>query len=323
MVLPMLGLGFAILATARATPPYGGTIFLDPDIITAADPTTYQNLVATGRGNRVMYDRRGEHYVSLNAYLFHATFDDGLSFEIQVNPEFSATAAAQAAAKYAPVIGRLPTCLRAHVQTIWIHMGVYPFGGGDNNLLIHTGQADAYATDGILEETLVHEASHTSLDDAHAASAGWLAAQTADHEFISTYARDNPTREDVAETFLVYLAVRYRAARITTAMANTISRTVPNRIAYFDGQTLDMYPIVPAKPLVVTGFSYNRTTGSMDLSWDSRPNIKYAVDVSTDLTHWQEFAGGITSQGYATHYARTGVPAQVRAFFRVHEMPTP
>ena len=65
------------------------------------------------------------------------------------------------------------------------------------------------------KETLVHEAAHTSLDSAHASAAGWLAAQSADPTFISTYARDFPAREDIAETFVLYLAVRYRSDRIS------------------------------------------------------------------------------------------------------------
>ena len=68
-----------------------------------------------------------------------------------------------------------------------------PFGGGNNNLLIHTGQGAQYEASGILEETFVHEAAHTSLDAVHASSAGWIAAQQADPNFISTYARDNAT----------------------------------------------------------------------------------------------------------------------------------
>ena len=51
-----------------------------------------------------------------------------------------------------------------------------------------------FTSKGILEETLVHEAAHTSLDRTHATAAGWLAAQTADGTFISTYARDHPLR---------------------------------------------------------------------------------------------------------------------------------
>jgi hypothetical protein len=120
---------------------------------------------------------------------------------------------------------------------------VQPFGGGNNNILIHVGQADLYAADGILEETLVHEASHTSLDAGHASAAGWRSAQLADPTFISTYARDNPTREDIAESFLLWLAVRHRPARIGAQLQSTILATIPNRLVYFDGLGLALHPI--------------------------------------------------------------------------------
>ena len=225
-------------------PPFAGTIFIDPDIITSADPTAFEGLSAAGQGARAMFDRRVNGGITVDAYLFNASYDDGLTAEIQVNPEFASSAAAQAEAeKYAEVIGRLPTALRVDVETVWIHMGVELFGGGNNNILIHIGQADLYVADGILEETLLHEAAHTSLDAAHASSAGWRAAQSADARFISTYARDNSTREDIAETFVPYLAVRYRADRLSESLANTILAAIPNRIAYLDAQSFDMYPI--------------------------------------------------------------------------------
>jgi len=226
------------------TPPFGGTIFLDPDIITEADHSTFQGLVYSGRGERVMYDRRVTDWITANVFLFDASYDDGLGIEIQVNPEFETEELSlEQAEKYAEVIGRLPTALRKDVETVWIHKGVNPFGGGNNNLLIHIGQADLYVADGILEETFVHEASHTSLDASEAASPGWVAAQKADNWFISTYARDNPTREDVAESFLLYLAIRYREDRISESLKATILETMPNRIAHFDQLDLDMYPI--------------------------------------------------------------------------------
>jgi hypothetical protein len=227
-----------------APPPFAGTIFLDPDIITASDPTTFQTLTPKGQALRSMFDRRAGAFIQVQAYLFDATFSDGLTAEVQVNPEFGSTDAARVQAeKYAPVIGRLPKALRVSVATVWIHQGVQPFGGGNNNLLIHVGQGDLYIADGILEETFVHEASHTSLDAAHASAPGWLTAQTRDGTFISTYARDNPMREDVAETFLTWLALRYRSARITPALAGTIQQTVPNRLAYFDSLGLNLLPI--------------------------------------------------------------------------------
>lgn len=228
----------------KEDPPFSGTIFLDADIINEDDPSTFTGLSYEGQDDRTMYDRRVNDWVNLTPHLFEASYDDGLSIEIQVNPEFGDESAAMGIAeKYARVIGKLPTSLRKDAETSWIHKGVEPFGGGNNNLLIHVGQADIYENDGILEETLVHEASHTSLDAMHALSEAWKAAQEADPAFISTYARDNPEREDIAESFLLYMALRYRPDRISPALKDKIQVSMPSRIQYFDGIELDMYPI--------------------------------------------------------------------------------
>ncbi len=235
--LGVVSLFMGVSQVLLGEPPFDGTIFVAPDVITENDPTAYRSLTDAGQGQRTMFDRRTDGWENLNAFLFNASFSDGADIEVQVNPEFSDVDSARAEAlKYATVIGRLPNYLRADVQTVWIHKGTNPFGGGNNNLLIHTGQAESYVSSGILEETLVHEASHTSLDGTHSNASGWLAAQNADGEFISTYARDNPTREDVAESFLLYYAYRYKPDRITQSLADVISSTIPNRIAYFDKQ---------------------------------------------------------------------------------------
>jgi hypothetical protein len=225
-------------------PPYSGTIYLDGKIITTADPTAFLSVTDAGQAERSMFDRRLDGWKTFNAYLFNAKFDDGLAAEIWVNPEFGSSDAARIEAKkYGAVIGKLPKAVRTQVKTVSIHQGVQLFGGGEN-LVIHTGQADQYERDGFLEETLLHEACHT-LDAAHS-SAAWIAARTADKgTFISTYARDNPEREDVAESFLCWLAVRYRRDRISKADADKILGAIPNRIAYFDAQAFEMYPIAP------------------------------------------------------------------------------
>lgn len=225
-------------------PPFSGTIFLDPDIITDSDNTTFVTLSYVGQDTRTMFDRRVNDWITVTAFLFNSIYDDGLSIEIQVNPEFQNSGAAEIdALKFAKTIGRLPTTLRIDVETVWIHKGTELFGGGNNNLLIHTGQATLYENDGILEETFVHEASHSSLDAEHSTSSGWISAQEADGNFISTYARDNPTREDIAESFLLYMAIRHRPNRIKESLRSTILETMPNRIAYFDNQNFNMYPI--------------------------------------------------------------------------------
>ena len=230
-----------------ASPPYQGTVFVDPDVITPSDPSSLIGVTYAGRGARTMFDRRPADWVVLNAYLFDARFDDGLNSEIQVNPEFESVPAAQAAAdKYARMIGQLPTVLRTDVETVWIHKGEELWGGGNANILIHV---DQYVNDPAFrdfeEEVLFHEGCHTSLDAEHAGASDWLAAQTADGGFISTYARDNRTREDLAESILPWLAVRYRSDRISGTDEQKILDAIPHRLAYFDREILrrDMYPI--------------------------------------------------------------------------------
>ena len=49
---------------------------------------TFRCLAPAGRGDRTMFDRRVNNWITVNAFLFEATFDDGLSVEVQVNPEF-------------------------------------------------------------------------------------------------------------------------------------------------------------------------------------------------------------------------------------------
>jgi hypothetical protein len=240
----LLALIAAFTVTAHAEPPYSGTVFVDPDIVTSADRSNYLKVKYTGREKRSMFDRRKDAFISLKPHLFRATFKDSRPIEVQVNPEFgNERQARKVAIKYAREIGRLPRSLRTDVKTVWIHKGNQLFGGGNNNILIHTGQSAAYERDGFLEEVLVHEACHTSLDARHAASTGWLAAQQSDPEFISTYARDNPTREDIAESFLLWMAVRYRSERITPELANIIETTMPARISYFDAQGFAIGPV--------------------------------------------------------------------------------
>lgn len=239
----VLCLSFGILAAQAADPPYQGTVFIDPGILTASDPTTFQGVTAAGRGNRTMYDFRPGDWITVRAYLFNARYDDELTIEIQVNPEFGSAATALAEAeKYGEAIGRLPTALRTGVETTWIHRGRELFGGGNNNILIYAERGEEYRQNGFLEEVLMHEGAHSSLDPLHKNAPGWQAAQSADGGFISTYARDYPDREDLAETIVPWFAVRYREDRIPGTMRHTIVSAIPNRIAYLDALELEMHP---------------------------------------------------------------------------------
>ncbi len=242
--------GVAVVFTficTEAKPPFGGTIFVSGNIITPEDPSAFVSITPNGREERRMFDRRPGKMEKVNAYIFNAKFDDGQTMIVQVNPEFGEKRAFEEAKKYSLVIGQMPFVLRKDVERVTIHDGKKPFGGGNRGLLIHTGMGESYIRGGILAETLYHEASHTSLDRTHAGNKDWLTAQKEDPEFISGYAKSHPRREDVAETYLMYFAVRYKPERISKKLRDTIKGAVPNRIKYFDSLKVSMHPVVKSK----------------------------------------------------------------------------
>ncbi len=253
LILSMLG-GIFSAAPAQAaeqssgssvpliTPPYSGTAFLDPDIINASDPSVFVSSTYLGRGYRNMYDRRADATIRVYAFLFRVSYNDGTTIEAQVNPEFGTSAAAGIEAqKYGRMAGQLPAILRKNIKMLWIHKGNADFGGAPNAIVIHTDRAVAYGDN--IEEILIHESAHTSLDVDHAAAPIWQLAQSLDGEFISDYANEYPDREDVAESFLTFLAVRYKLDRISGTDATTIQQTIPWRLEYFDNQHFDMTPV--------------------------------------------------------------------------------
>ena len=222
------------------TPPYGGTVFISPRVIEPSDPTTLGSITYAGRGPRDVYDRRPDMWITIDAYLFDVRYGEH-EVEFRVNPEFGSKEAAQAEVEtYAPALGRLPAVLLSAMprRGITINAGYEPWGGG----LIHTDQGKDYIRRGLVAEVFVHEAAHVALDPEHRDSSGWRAAQRADGVFISDYARDHPGREDIAESFLTYLAVRYRSGRLTATDRAAILTAIPNRLIYFDEQGFDMSP---------------------------------------------------------------------------------
>lgn len=221
--------------TAHAEPPYRGTIWAGFDIIRTDDTSAFDTLMSAGTGSREMFDRRSNSLVTRTAYLFIATFTDGLEIKIQVNPEFgSVEEAEKQALRHLPAVGQLPTLLRRDVETMTIHAGDNDYGGGNNDLLIHTGRTAQYIRAKNLEETLFHEAVHTSIDGRYADSPEWKAAQAADSDFISSYARDHPDREDMAESMLPAYGVLIHPNRISAMQRDTIRETMPNRLAFFE-----------------------------------------------------------------------------------------
>jgi hypothetical protein len=225
-------------------PPYYGTSFIDPAIITADDSSALVSVTSLGKGIRKVFDRRIGKSQEMNVFVFKIVWADGLTTEARVNSEFGSTTEARTQAmKYGRVVGQLPTCLRKVLLYLDIHKGNYDFAGGTKSVVIHTERSLEYENDGVLEEILFHEATHTSLDKIHRSTPDWLAAQQGDQVFISTYAQENPQREDVAESFLPWFAVRQCNRRISQENYDKITQAIAQRLEYFDKQGFDLYPL--------------------------------------------------------------------------------
>ena len=226
-----------------SNPPWDGTIFITGNIITSEDPSTYESQEYKGIDSRLMYDRRESSFINIDAHLFDTYYSDEHYIEVQVNREFSLEEAKVEANKYAWLIGQLPKVLKRDIETVWIHKGNNDWGGGNNNILIHTGKTPEYenwVTGNIVEETLIHEAVHTSVDSYYYGTEKWNEqVEKDDNRYVSTYAKNYPDREDIAEMFPLYIAVTFFPERITSDIKNKFLETSSNRVKFFNEEDLD------------------------------------------------------------------------------------
>ena len=270
-----------------------GTIFIAPNTITDNDPTSFKRLISLGTGTKNLYDRRTDAWSDIDVHIFTAEFNDTSNkIEVRVNGEFDAKTASKEADKHLRAVGQLPFVLKEKLKTVSIHKGNSDYGGGGFDLLIHTGRTAEYVEKGILTETLIHETVHAVFDDAYANDEKWKAAQKKDSVFISDYARDNPDREDLAESFLPFLMVKYRPDRIDKKMKDLIERTIPNRIAFLDSLNLDMQPF--NKP--VLSVSQTNSCGN-ELTLRSKESVVKSLFTLTNqskssiVLYWINFEG--------------------------------
>lgn len=236
-------------------PPYRGTVSITPRMIEPSDPTSLRSVTYAGRAHRKVFDRRVGSFETVNVYRFEVEYP-GRVVDFEVNPEFGSPEAARVEVdRYAAPLGRLPAVLLSRLRDFEIHGGDESAGGNSaiRHILIHTVRGQRYLRNGVLEEVLMHEGVHASLDEAHRESRGWREAQRDDGVFISAYARDHPRREDFAESFGPWFALRYLPDRLTAEERWSIATTMPNRLAYFDEQGFDMSPYTLAMPMMTPG----------------------------------------------------------------------
>lgn len=247
-------LNYTSLNYSDYTGPHFQAIDFSRNLVTENDLSALLGVNFLRQEDIFMPDSRSDINNLVSAYVFIADYENQ-SIDFYVNPEIGDQAAAeQEVSFYAEVIGRIPLFLRDGINSIngvslvYLHQGFEPLVGNQNYLAIYTDRAGELIAQGILEEVLIHESAHVSLDSDLANSSEWLTAQSVDGNAISQLAYDLGNDEDVAESLLAYIAVQFRANRLPASVEDTILATIPNRIDYFNSRAFAMNPIIEDQP---------------------------------------------------------------------------
>jgi len=221
-----------------------------PDLIKPSDYTVYSSSTYQGILDRLFYDKSIPDFITYPAHLYKVNFGDGLSVDFEIYSEFTQEEASNLEQKYAPLMGQLGKELRKNIKSIEFLKGeeVASAQRSDDlsyaNITFHTGWLNNIVEtrpDGDrTEELFIHEAAHLSIDPYVYGQQGWIDAVNLDGNYLSTYAKDNPDSEDIAETFQAYIAVKYFPERITSSLRDTILSICLNRFKYFDSLNLDL-----------------------------------------------------------------------------------
>ncbi len=227
------------------------------DVIVPGDPSAFQTIQQGSDRSVLMWDRDANNnagaWINPLSYVYALTYDDSIVSEIRIRKvDFSQTEADELAQTYGQLMGQLPAFLRAGVDSINILASDALFGGNNwlHSIEITIGAtSELYLQTGNMEEILLHEATHAALDQLYTDNSDWATAQDQDPRYVSRYAADNPNREDIAETIVPYLGIRYQNARIEQSTQQSLNSSISHRMALLDSLDLDLYPMVNATNL--------------------------------------------------------------------------
>lgn len=221
------------------------------DVIVPGDPSAFQTIQQGSDRSVLMWDRDANNnagaWINPLSYVYALTYDDSIESEIRIRKvDFNQTEADELAQTYAQLMGQLPAFLRAGVDSINILASDALFGG---NSFLHSieitigATSELYQQTGNLEEIILHEGTHAALDHLYTENSDWSAAQSLDSHYVSQYAADYPTREDIAETVVPYLGLRYHNSRIDASNQQSLNSGISHRMALLDSLGLDPYPM--------------------------------------------------------------------------------
>ena len=238
-------------------PPYAATAYIDPDWVSDDDPSLFSGFQSIGTWNVQMFDYRTGEFGRYDTHSFEIEFDNGHTVTARVNTEYDVAIAEEVVQLWGTTLGQLP-------EGMVMELGELHFQGDDDteamganaftdptHIVVHRGWSDRASRSGSIQEGALHELAHVVFQP-RVEDPEWLEAQEADNCFISTYARDYPLQEDLAESFVPYLALKLTPDRVSAADRENITSCISARSRVLDGWIqelgLSLYPIASGEP---------------------------------------------------------------------------
>jgi len=222
----------------------------DLDFITASDPAAAFCLRFDGRTRAEMPDQRNDILLAADVRVFTATYSDDTAVGLWVHPDIATDEEATAlVTPVAEAVAKLPTAMRSLLNHVVIHAGNETAFSEDIGrfIILYSDNIRSRISTNDLQETVFHESVHATIDIPHAESGDWLAAQSADAAFVTTYAAENSADEDMAESALFAWAMVKHPGRLPPETEAAVAALMPNRLAYFDALFADMPLPDPAR----------------------------------------------------------------------------
>lgn len=234
------------------TPPYDGTVFIDKNMVTDLDPSSFRggvgDLVYAGKKCRVLWDHGWKTHP--DTHVFKVSFSDGVKTEMWVVPEIGRKRAKKMVRETAFHLGQVPQFLRRGMRVVMIAKGEGGFGGNpDGHVNFYDQDFTEFKRNGFMTEVLIHEGGHATLDKTFYGWKKWKLAVQKDGGFVSDYAEDNPNREDVAETVSTWVGTKLKL--LNKAQRDKIKKQIPYRLKAFNSQNYNLFPLdgSAAKPI--------------------------------------------------------------------------
>lgn len=235
-----------------SAPIYSGTAYLDaplkhsllldydyqPSLTDLKKTRTQEAWINVGETVDGEWEASQEGYFDFDFHVYQASlfYDDETwdNFEILVNTEMEKSDAEPLIQTVLNLLDEMAVGAVLEMETLVLHPGNGRATAGvySNTMTLYPNTINEPTPN--LLGILYHEIAHIAVDEHVADTSSWRSAQQSDNAFLSEYGEENPDREDVAETWPVWVRLTYFGDYATVATTGKITNQIPNRLEFFD-----------------------------------------------------------------------------------------